>query len=70
VPAEETACRLRTALEAVAILSQRWDPVTIQSWFNGMNPLLGDDAPARVVSEGSRGDHHGALDVARAAMVE
>ena len=48
-PESASETRLRTAVEALVILSEALDPVTIATWFQGMNPTLGDEAPARVI---------------------
>ncbi|CAM5303573.1 hypothetical protein LSHI6S_00698 [Leifsonia shinshuensis] len=44
--------RLRHAYHAAALLRERYDPVTVRSWFKAMNPSLGDAAPAQVLREG------------------
>lgn len=44
--------RLRQAYHAAALLYERYDAATVQTWFKGMNPSLGDHAPARVLREG------------------
>jgi hypothetical protein len=51
-PGEIDADRLRLALQIAGLLRERYSPVTVQSWFKGMNPALGDTAPARVLREG------------------
>lgn len=43
--------RLRLALQVAGLLVERDSPVVAQSWFQGMNPHLGDRAPARVLVE-------------------
>lgn len=48
-PAPESETRLRIAVEALGILAERLDPVTVGTWFRGMNPLLGDESPARFI---------------------
>lgn len=46
------ACeRLRHAFHAAALLRERYDSTTVQSWFKGMNPALNDEAPAHVLRE-------------------
>lgn len=42
------------------------DKPTIRSWFAGMNPMLGDDAPAEVIA---RGEFKAALGAARAFVI-
>jgi hypothetical protein len=44
--------RLQHAYHAAALLRERYDATTVQSWFKGMNPSLGDQAPAQVLREG------------------
>jgi hypothetical protein len=62
--------RLRIALHAMGILQQRWDPITIQTWFVGMNPVLGDDSPARVIRQGAAGVEREVIVAAKSAMIE
>lgn len=50
-PGEVDQERLRHAFHAAALLRERYDTTTVQSWFKGMNPALGDDAPAHVLRE-------------------
>ncbi|WP_198519601.1 MULTISPECIES: hypothetical protein [unclassified Microbacterium] len=61
-PSEQDRDRLRSAYHAAALLRERFDVVTVQSWFKGMNPMLRDDAPATVLREGD------ALDGARRVL--
>jgi excisionase family DNA binding protein len=49
VPDAENDARLRTAVYALGTLELRLDPVTIGTWFKGMNPILGDESPARFI---------------------
>jgi len=44
--------RLQGAFQVATLLADRYDPITIQSWFKGMNPLLDDEAPAMVLRHG------------------
>ncbi|MGM7667740.1 hypothetical protein [Microbacterium sp. A93] len=50
-PSEVDRERLRHAFHAGALLRERYDTVTVQSWFKGMNPSLNDEAPAQVLRE-------------------
>ncbi|TFD51869.1 hypothetical protein E3T43_16480 [Cryobacterium sp. Hh7] len=50
-PSAETMQRLRTAFYVMALLREREAASTVSSWFQGMNPELGDTAPARVLLE-------------------
>ncbi|TJY67358.1 hypothetical protein E4J89_15785 [Arthrobacter sp. CAU 1506] len=50
-PGEVDRERLRHAFHAAALLRERYDVATVQSWFKGMNPALNNDAPARVLRE-------------------
>lgn len=43
--------RLRLAFQVAGLLAARDSPAVAQSWFQGMNPQLGDRAPARVLVE-------------------
>lgn len=51
-PGEVDRERLRQAFHVAAMLRERYDATTVQSWFKGMNPSLDDDAPAHVLREG------------------
>ncbi|ALU41378.1 hypothetical protein AS188_15935 (plasmid) [Kocuria flava] len=44
--------RLRDAYYIAALLAEREAPGVVQAWFAGMNPQLGDRAPARLLREG------------------
>lgn len=61
-PGEKDQERLRHAYHAAALLRERYDAVTVQSWFKGINPSLGDQAPAQVLRDGEP------LDVAREVL--
>jgi hypothetical protein len=69
-PDPDTATRLRIAYEAALILALRWDPTTIGTWFEGMNPELDDEAPARLIRAAPSGYDHRVLVAARSAMIE
>jgi hypothetical protein len=51
-PGELDADRLRLAFQIAALLRERYSAATVQAWFKGMNPALGDTAPARILREG------------------
>jgi hypothetical protein len=51
-PGEVDRERLRHALHAAALLRERYDATTVQSWFKGRKPSLNDDAPSHVLCEG------------------
>ncbi|HEY5222338.1 MAG TPA: hypothetical protein VIJ18_04710 [Microbacteriaceae bacterium] len=51
-PGERDADRLRLAFQIAGLLRERYSAITVQSWFKGMNPALGDGAPARILREG------------------
>lgn len=44
--------RLRDAYYIAAVLAEREAPGVMQTWFTGMNPELGDRAPARLLRDG------------------
>jgi hypothetical protein len=44
--------RLFVAYQIAALLRERNEAVTVQSWFKGMNPALNDVSPARVLRTG------------------
>lgn len=43
--------RLRLAYQVAGLLSAREPAGVVQAWFQGLNPQLGDRAPARVLGE-------------------
>lgn len=52
VPEPNVAARLLAAYEAATLIEKRGDSAdVIQVWFKGMNPELGDVAPARLLRE-------------------
>lgn len=50
-PSMAVMTRLRTACQAAALLGGRDSAGVVQAWFQGMNPLLDDVSPARVLRE-------------------
>lgn len=50
-PSNAIETRLRTAYQAAALLRANDSAGVVQAWFQGMNPQLGDVAPARVLRE-------------------
>lgn len=50
-PAGAVQRRLRLALQVVGELETAYGRGTVQSWFQGMNPMLGDVAPGRWLRE-------------------
>jgi hypothetical protein len=44
--------RLRVAYRAAAVITARDSKQVAQAWFQGLNPLLDDRSPARVLREG------------------
>ena len=44
--------RLRVAYRAASMITQRDGKQVAQAWFQGLNPLLNDCAPARLLREG------------------
>ena len=49
---EEVIARLRLAHELATKICEVDGRETAQAWFQGMNPLLGDVQPARILREG------------------
>ena len=49
-PHPDAERRLRDAYQVVDLLLEYDAPETIRAWFGGMNPHLGDQAPALVVA--------------------
>ena len=50
-PSAEVVRRLRTAYHAAALLAAKDSAAVVAAWFQGMNPRLGDVAPARLLRE-------------------
>lgn len=50
-PSVSVERRLRLAFQVAGLLAERDDARVIQSWFQGMNPQLGDDSPARMLRD-------------------
>ncbi|TIH30802.1 hypothetical protein [Subtercola vilae] len=51
-PGEIERERLQHAFHAAALLRERYDAATVQSWFKGMNPSLDDASPAQLLATG------------------
>jgi hypothetical protein len=51
-PRPDALQRLRIAYRAAALLRLHESRRTVHAWFQGMNPMLGDRSPARVLREG------------------
>lgn len=47
-----TEDRLRVAYEIALLLLQGDSPQVVRAWFIGLNPQLGDEAPAELLREG------------------
>lgn len=52
-PSTDADHRLRVAYHVAALLYEREGKATVQSWFQGSNPLLEDNAPARLLRDES-----------------
>jgi hypothetical protein len=52
----ETVRRLRDAFVIAKMLAQSDPPSVVQAWFQGLNPLLDDRSPARLLREGDPDD--------------
>jgi hypothetical protein len=48
--------RLRLAYQATQIIAERDDAAVTQAWLQGLNPLLDDRSPARLLREGDIGE--------------
>jgi len=48
-PGADVVRRLRMAYYVAGILIERESPKTVQAWFQGMNPELGDKSPAALL---------------------
>ena len=51
VPGDAVVQRLRLAYQVAALLAERDDPAVVQAWFQGLNPQLDDQAPARLLRD-------------------
>jgi hypothetical protein len=69
-PESSSEGRLRVAAEAFEILAASLDPVTIETWFQGMNPLLGEVSPARFVRNMELTHANDVLVAARSMLIE
>lgn len=50
-PSAEVAARFIAAHHAAALLSRKDSAAVVQAWFQGLNPMLDDKAPARFLRE-------------------
>jgi len=50
-PGADVVQRLRVAYHVAGLLYEREGKATVQSWFQGMNPQLDDNAPARLLRD-------------------
>ena len=66
-PRGDAERRLREAFQVATLLAQVESPETARAWFVGMNPYLGDRAPAFVFAEDAEGGAR-ALRAARAFL--
>lgn len=48
-PSAKIVQRLRVAYHVAGLLNEREGKATVQSWFQGSNPQLDDEAPARLL---------------------
>jgi hypothetical protein len=48
----EVAERLRIAYQVARLITERDRAAVAQAWFQGLNPKLGDRAPARLLRDG------------------
>lgn len=53
---EDAVARLRVAYQAALLIVGRDSREVAQSWFQGLNPQLADQSPARVLREGEPGE--------------
>lgn len=51
IRSSEARARLGLAYRAASLINERDSIRVIQAWFQGMNPMLDDRAPARVLAE-------------------
>ena len=53
ISGREDLQRLRVAYQAAKLVAERDDSDVVQAWFQGLNPVLGDRSPARLLREGA-----------------
>lgn len=68
-PRAEAERRLREAFQVATLLSLAESPQTARAWLMGMNPLLGDRAPAFVFAEDREGGER-VMGAARAFLAQ
>ncbi|WP_212745918.1 hypothetical protein [Sinomonas susongensis] len=51
-PSPAVVRRLRDSYQIAGFLNGSHPTETVQAWFQGMNPLLGDASPARLLRDG------------------
>lgn len=70
-PSPAVVKRLRDAYQIARLLSETHPPEVVQAWFQGMNPLLDDAPPARLLREtDSDQTAHRVLNAARTFAAE
>lgn len=69
-PRDKALVRLRTAMQIVDILRLSEEPDVIKAWFAGLNPLLDDQNPARLVGTGDEADWRRVIHAARRYVSE
>jgi hypothetical protein len=52
IPRGDTSERLRLAFQVAKAIADSDGAETAQAWFQGLNPLLGDVSPARLLRDG------------------
>lgn len=51
--AADTESRLRLAFQVASLVTASNSAAVVQAWFQGLNPMLDDRSPARLLREGS-----------------
>lgn len=51
-PSADVIARLRVAYQVASLMTSTDSPAVVQAWFQGMNPRLDDESPARLLREG------------------
>jgi len=52
-PSAPVVERLRLAYQVARLLERRESSAVVQAWFQGLNPQLEDESPAKVIREGT-----------------
>lgn len=69
IRSSDARARLDLAYRAASLINERDSVRVVQAWFQGMNPMLDDRAPARVLAESAPDSADAALFLAAARKI-